>query len=102
MPRYKRTRDEAELDVPDDDTIPPEQQETLARLRNMWELASLHQFIFLFGECFGLSEDFDMDVRFSPKAREWLAKPCPKCCEMDTDDGLMTGPRGRMPQDRAL
>ena len=62
MPRYKRTRDEAELDIPLEPEIPPEQMDTLTRLRNMWEFASLMQYIFLFGHVVKIDDDFDIEV----------------------------------------
>ncbi|KAK4495556.1 hypothetical protein PRZ48_001221 [Zasmidium cellare] len=63
MPRYKRTRDEAEmdLDVAVEPAVPPEQQETLTILRNMWEFASLMQYIFLFGQVVKIDDDLDIE-----------------------------------------
>ena len=63
MPRYKRTYDEAELDIPlDPEPQPPENVETLSKLRNMWEFASLMQYIFLFGHAVKIDDDFDVEV----------------------------------------
>lgn len=62
MPRYKRTALEAELDVPGERQVAPEQLETLTKLRNMWEFASLMQYIFLFGHVVKIEEDFDIEV----------------------------------------
>lgn len=69
MPRYKRTRDEteAELDVAVEPDVPSEQQETLTTLRNMWEFASLMQYIFLFGQVVKIDDDFDIEVRRHPR-----------------------------------
>lgn len=79
MPRYKRTRDEAEMDVEVavEPEVPPEQQETLTMLRNMWEFASLMQYIFLFGQVVKIDDDFDIEVRRHPETpheavHEWL------------------------------
>lgn len=63
MPRYKRTRDEAELDLPPlEPEVPEEKQEMLSQLRNMWEFASLMQYIFMFGHVVKIDEDFDIEV----------------------------------------
>lgn len=67
MPRYKRTRDEAELDLPGEPEIPAEHRETLTKLRNMWEFASLMQYIFLFGSVVRIDDDFDIEVRRNPR-----------------------------------
>ncbi|EME49128.1 hypothetical protein DOTSEDRAFT_49448 [Dothistroma septosporum NZE10] len=61
MPRYKRTAVDAQLDVFTEPAMPPEQQETLTRLRSMWEFASLMQYIFLFGHVVKVDDDFDME-----------------------------------------
>lgn len=69
MPRYKRTRDEAELelDVAVEPEVPSEQQETLNTLRNMWEFASLMQYMFLFGQVVKIDDDFDIEVGRHPR-----------------------------------
>ena len=69
MPRYKRTRDEAEmdLDVAVEPAVPAEQQETLNTLRNMWEFASLMQYIFLFGQVVKIDDDLDIEVCRHPR-----------------------------------
>ncbi|KAF2770846.1 hypothetical protein EJ03DRAFT_373421 [Teratosphaeria nubilosa] len=59
MPRYKRTADEAFL-IPAQPEVAPEQVETLTRLRNMWEFASLMQYIFLFGHVVKIDDDLDI------------------------------------------
>lgn len=63
MPR-KRTADAAELDVALEPVaaVPAEQQAVLARLRNMWEFASLMQYIFLFGHVVKIDDDMDIEV----------------------------------------
>jgi len=40
----------------------PEDAQTLKDLRNMWEFASLMQYIFLFGNVVKIDEDFDIEV----------------------------------------
>lgn len=64
MPRYKRDALAAELDAPtpDEPQIAPEDVATLARLRSMWEFASLMQYIFLFGHVVKIDENFDIEV----------------------------------------
>ncbi|KAK0307709.1 hypothetical protein LTR82_015849 [Friedmanniomyces endolithicus] len=61
MPRYKRTADEAQLDLPVTPDIAPEHFETLQRLRNMWEFASLMQYIYLFGHIVKIDENMDIE-----------------------------------------
>lgn len=63
MPRYKRTAEAAQLDVALEPSIAPETQEMLTTLRNMWEFASLMQYIFLLGHVVKIDDDFDIDVR---------------------------------------
>ncbi len=58
MPPRKRGRQEMEAD--EEVTTEPS---VLDRLRNMWEFASLMQYIFLFGKAVKIDEDFDIDVR---------------------------------------
>lgn len=62
MPRYKRTHDEAELDLPSEPAVAPEDAETLIKLRNMWEFASLMQYIFLFGSAVKIDDDIEIEV----------------------------------------
>lgn len=63
MPRYKRTREEAELDILlEPEVQPPQDVETLTKLRNMWEFASLMQYIFLFGQAVKIDDDLDIEV----------------------------------------
>ena len=62
MPRYKRTRDEAELDIPLEPDVPAQHAGTLTKLRNMWEFASFMQYIFLFGHVVKVDDDFDIEV----------------------------------------
>lgn len=63
MPRYKRTAEMAELDLPATPEVAPEQAATLHRLRNMWEFASFMQYVFLFGHIVKIDDDFDIEVR---------------------------------------
>ena len=62
MPRLKRSAAEAQLDVPTEPEMAPETAQTLKDLRNMWEFASLMQYIFLFGNVVKIDEDFDIEV----------------------------------------
>lgn len=63
MPR-KRTADVAELDrtLEPVAAVPAEEQAVLTRLRNMWEFASLMQYIFLFGHVVKIDDDLDIEV----------------------------------------
>ncbi|TKA71737.1 hypothetical protein B0A55_08538 [Friedmanniomyces simplex] len=61
MPRYKRSADEAQLDLPITPDVAPEHVETLQKLRNMWEFASLMQYIFLFGHIVKVDDDLDIE-----------------------------------------
>jgi len=61
MPR-KRARDEADLDS---SIVPVEQSssnKTLQKLRNMWQFASLMQYIHIFGSVVKIDEDLDIEV----------------------------------------
>lgn len=62
MPRYKRTFDEAELEIAPSPAVEPGNAETLSKLRNMWEFASLMQYIYLFGSVVKIESDFDIEV----------------------------------------
>lgn len=62
MPRYKRSAAEAQLDAPAEPQMSPENAALLSDLRNMWEFASLMQYIFLFGHVVKIDEDFDIEV----------------------------------------
>lgn len=66
MPRYKRTRDEAELDLPSEPAMSAEHTHILTKLRNMWETASLMQYIYMFGSIAKIDEDFDIEVHTLP------------------------------------
>lgn len=70
MPRYKRSAEEAQLDAPTEPAMAPETAETLKELRNMWEFASLMQYIFLFGDAVKIDEDFDIEVSTSALTSE--------------------------------
>jgi hypothetical protein len=63
MPRLKRTRDEAELDLPEEPPVAPELQETLTALRNQWEFASFMQYVQLFGSVVKIDDGFEIEVR---------------------------------------
>jgi hypothetical protein len=60
MPR-KRTRDEMEAAGPEEKKAEPS---LLQKIRNMWEFASVMQFIFMFGKAVKIDEDFDIEVLF--------------------------------------
>lgn len=75
MPRYKRSAEEAQLDAPTEPAMAPETAETLKELRNMWEFASLMQYIFLFGDAVKIDEDFDIEVPTRPSLPTWPALP---------------------------
>ncbi|KAI1629779.1 DNA-directed RNA polymerase [Exophiala viscosa] len=57
MPR-KRTRDEMEASEPEEKNSEPG---LLKRIRNMWEFASVMQYIFTFGKAVKIDEDFDIE-----------------------------------------
>ncbi|KAF1825812.1 uncharacterized protein K489DRAFT_301057, partial [Dissoconium aciculare CBS 342.82] len=61
MPRLKRTRDEAELDLPEEPQIAPELRERLNALRSQWEFASLMQYIQLFGSVVKIDDNFEIE-----------------------------------------
>lgn len=69
MPRYKRTAETAQLEKALEPTIAPETQEMRATLRNMWEFASLMQYIFLFGHVVKIDDDLDIEVRDTLETR---------------------------------
>ena len=62
MPRYKRIADEAQLDLPITPDVAPENVEVLRKLRNMWEFASLMQYIYLFGHIVKIDDNLDIEV----------------------------------------
>jgi cytochrome c oxidase assembly factor CtaG len=39
------------------------EQSTLHKIRNMWEFASVMQYIYIFGKVVKVDEDFDIEVR---------------------------------------
>ena len=41
---------------------PAKEPSTLDKLRNMWEFASLMQYIFMFGKVVKIDEDLDIEV----------------------------------------
>jgi len=62
MPR-KRARDEADLDssaLLDEKT---EVNDEVRKLRDMWQFASLMQYIHMFGKVVKIDEDLDIEVR---------------------------------------
>lgn len=66
MPRLKRSAAEAQLDIAAiEDPVPsdPALVKKLRDLRNMWEFASMMQYIYIFGSVVKIDEDFDMEVR---------------------------------------
>lgn len=63
MPARKRGRQEADLDssiVAVEHAQP--KNETLDRLRNMWQFAALMQYMYIFGKPVKIDPDFDMEV----------------------------------------
>lgn len=97
MPRYKRTRDEAELDLPSlEPEVPPEKEEMLSQLRNMWEFASLMQYIFLFGHVVKIDDDFDIEVYSPPRRRMSVGIQNEDNRMMDADRYVIAGPRARV------
>lgn len=79
MPRYKRTFDEAELESALEPVVRPDNVEMQRRLRNMWEFASLMQYIYLFGSVVKIDNDLDIEVsssfgkRLNATTRSWRA-----------------------------
>lgn len=67
MPARKRARHEAELDKPiaAAEKAKPH-NETLVRLRNMWQFAALMQYMYIFGKPVKIDPDFDMEVCAHP------------------------------------
>jgi hypothetical protein len=45
---------------------PPKEPSMLERLRNMWELSNLMQYIFLFGKAVKIDENLDIEVHERP------------------------------------
>ena len=41
---------------------PPREMPLIEKIRNMWEFASVMQFIFIFGKAVKIDEDFDIEV----------------------------------------
>lgn len=58
MPR-KRTRQEMEDSEPQEEK---QEASLLHKIRNMWEFASVMQYIFMFGKSIKVDEDFDIEV----------------------------------------
>lgn len=93
MPRYKRTREDAELDLPSlEPEVPEEKQELLSQLRNMWEFASLMQYIFMFGHVVKIDDDFDIEVEQPPQRRMRRGRRTAISLVMDADKNASTGP----------
>lgn len=57
MPSRKRGFEEMEADEPD------QEPSLLDKVRNMWEFASLMQYIFFFGKAVKIDDDLDIEVR---------------------------------------
>jgi hypothetical protein len=57
MSRRKRGHDEMEA------SEPPKEKSMLEKIRNMWEFASLNQYIFTFGDAVKIDRDLDIEVR---------------------------------------
>lgn len=101
MPRYKRSAEEAQLDVPTEPDMAPENAQTLKDLRNMWEFASLMQYIFLFGNAVKIDEDFDIEVwtcdNHFRNILHAVRMTSNGALRAETDDASVLGPRTRMP-----
>lgn len=90
MPR-KRTADVAELDLSREPVaaVPAEEQAMLSRLRNMWEFASLMQYIFLFGHVVKIDDDLDIEVCECKRSRRVPARTTAICaCRTTCRDGI--------------
>ncbi|THW98143.1 hypothetical protein D6D18_05282 [Aureobasidium pullulans] len=81
MPARKRARQEADLDssiVAVEKAQP--HNETLDRLRNMWQFAALMQYMYIFGKPVKIDPEFDMEDLehecLRPEASEKLAEIC--------------------------
>jgi hypothetical protein len=98
MPRYKRTRDDAELDLPVEAQVAPENLETLTKLRNMWEFASLMQYIFLFGHVVKIDDDFDIEVWNTPWVLIGISNGPRDTLKYDADEIAITGSRSGVPE----
>ena len=61
MPSRKRGR--AEMESSAEPAQSPQDENMLARLRNMWEFSNLMQYIFIFGKAVKIDDDFDIEVR---------------------------------------
>ena len=61
MPR-KRARDEAELDSSVLSVEQPRDDPVINRLRNMWQFASLMQYLQFFGSAVKIDDDLDIEV----------------------------------------
>lgn len=77
MPR-KRTRDEMEASEPQEKK---QESSLLHKIRNMWEFASVMQFIFMFGKAIKIDENFDIEVcltfiKSSPAPSQKLSAEC--------------------------
>jgi hypothetical protein len=57
MSRRKRGHDEMEA------SEPPKEKSMLEKIRNMWEFASLYQYIYTFGDAVKIDRDLDIEVR---------------------------------------
>ena len=63
MSRRKRGHDEMAASEPVKDTS------MLEKLRNMWEFASLNQYIYTFGDAVKINKDLDIEVHLSHSLR---------------------------------
>ena len=93
MVSRKRAREEMEAEEP------AKEPSTLDKLRNMWEFASLMQYIFLFGKVVKIDEDLDIEV---PQRPAWIST----AAIVDTNGGFdandFTGARVRVSEASAL
>ena len=61
LPTMPRKRSLAEMET-SEPTQKQEEPSLLQRIRNMWEIASVMQYIFTFGKAVKIDEDFDIEV----------------------------------------
>lgn len=67
MSPRKRGHDEMET------SEPPKETSLLEKLRNMWEFASLNQYIYTFGDAVKIDKDLDIEVPPpTPCTSQWV------------------------------
>ena len=67
-----------------------EEPSLLQQIRNMWEFASVMQYIFTFGKAVKIDEDFDIEVRYPITASLYtMSMACCGVCSMNGITNLM-------------